>query len=94
MFFVLKLSAVSRNQHFHFFFKVYSVVANVVRLKMFERLPNGREIVVNEQLVNLQFADKAEEPYLSKVGKLLLVRQMSVNGAMFIKNDEKDDEER
>ncbi|KAK7505535.1 hypothetical protein BaRGS_00003280 [Batillaria attramentaria] len=49
-----------------FLAQIYSVVRDTVRLELIERMPNGREICLNEQLVSLKIADKAEESYLSK----------------------------
>ncbi|XP_067136468.1 ATP-dependent RNA helicase TDRD9 [Centruroides vittatus] len=46
--------------------KVYSVVQNVVRLELTRREENGVEININEQLIKLEYGEKAEESYSSK----------------------------
>ena len=49
--------------------QVYSVVRDVVRLELVQRLANGAEASINDHLIKLKLADKAEESYLSKVGR-------------------------
>ncbi|XP_021341941.1 putative ATP-dependent RNA helicase TDRD9 [Mizuhopecten yessoensis] len=48
------------------FGKVYSVVRGVVRMELIEVLRNGRQICFNHELISLEFADAAEESFLSK----------------------------
>ena len=48
--------------------QVYSVVRDRVRLELVQQLANGAEASINDQLIKLKLADKAEETYLSKVG--------------------------
>jgi hypothetical protein len=38
-----------------------------VRMELVHQQPNGVEVSINEQLIALKLADKAEESYLSKV---------------------------
>ncbi|XP_060070551.1 ATP-dependent RNA helicase TDRD9-like [Ylistrum balloti] len=48
------------------FGKIYSVVRGVLRLELIEVLRNGRQICFNHELIALEFADTAEESFLSK----------------------------
>ncbi|XP_069119079.1 probable ATP-dependent RNA helicase spindle-E [Argopecten irradians] len=49
------------------FGKIYSVVRGVLRLELIQVFGNGRQICFNHELICLEFADTAEESFLSKV---------------------------
>lgn len=48
------------------FGKIYSVVRGVLRLELIQVFGNGRQICFNHELICLEFADTAEESFLSK----------------------------
>lgn len=49
-----------------FLAQIYSVVHQRVRLELVHHQSNGMEVSINQQLISLMLADKAEETYLSK----------------------------
>ena len=48
-------------------FQVYSIVHGVLRLDLYEKLAGTRDLHINQELIAMCYADKAEESLVSKV---------------------------
>ncbi|KAI0215243.1 ATP-dependent RNA helicase TDRD9 [Lamellibrachia satsuma] len=48
------------------FAKVYSIVHDVIRVDLYEKLPSTQDLHINQELIALCYADKADESLISK----------------------------
>ena len=47
--------------------QVYSIVHDVIRVDLYEKLPSTQDLHINQELIALCYADKADESLISKV---------------------------